>query len=107
MFVMRYDKLVRDLIPSIIESEGRTCAIHVAEESEYFKALNNKLREETEEFLRDGLFWKLHLTKTAYKCRVKISPMGEEDIALRRRRGDRSSAAGGNALLDVTVVRSA
>lgn len=45
-----YNKLVRDKIPQIIESSGKSCDIHFAEEEEYLALLEEKLEEEVVEF---------------------------------------------------------
>jgi predicted house-cleaning noncanonical NTP pyrophosphatase (MazG superfamily) len=44
-------KLVRDLIPSIIEQSGRKPIYYKANPDEYFKYLKAKLLEETKEFI--------------------------------------------------------
>ena len=48
---MRYDKLVRDNIPDIIQNDGKTAVTHIADEREYAKKLEEKLQEEVREFL--------------------------------------------------------
>lgn len=48
-----YQKLVRDKIPDIIISQGKTPKIHIASNKEYFYALKNKLKEEVSEFIND------------------------------------------------------
>ena len=50
---IRYEKLVRDKIPQMIEEEGfipNTCALS---EDEYIEALRVKLTEEVQEYLSD------------------------------------------------------
>jgi predicted house-cleaning noncanonical NTP pyrophosphatase (MazG superfamily) len=44
-------KLVRDLIPQIIEENGKTCEYHIAKYDEYKARLYEKLREELDEFI--------------------------------------------------------
>lgn len=46
-------KLVRDLIPGIIEKTGRRCNLRVLDEKEYFSELKKKLVEEVDEFLEE------------------------------------------------------
>ena len=48
-----YNKLVRDLIPKIIERSGKVSRTHIACSEEYLRALSNKLREEAEEFIEN------------------------------------------------------
>lgn len=48
-----YNKLVRDNIPAIIESEGQTCTTHILSDDEYIKALESKLDEEVAEYHSD------------------------------------------------------
>jgi predicted house-cleaning noncanonical NTP pyrophosphatase (MazG superfamily) len=45
-----HNKLVRDLIPSIIEKDGRTCQTRILSDEDYMRELLRKLREEVEEF---------------------------------------------------------
>ena len=49
----KYDKLVRDNIPSIIEGNGDVAKFHIASGAEYEEKLHAKLREEVEEFIAD------------------------------------------------------
>ena len=47
----KYDKLVRDNIIEIIESEGKEVKYRVVDGEEYLDYLEDKLREEVEEFI--------------------------------------------------------
>ena len=46
-----HNKLVRDLIPEIIESTGKKFSIKILTNEEYIRELKNKSREELEEYL--------------------------------------------------------
>ena len=50
----KYNKLIRDKIPEIIETEGRTCKIETLSDEEYLIHLNEKLLEEANEYLESG-----------------------------------------------------
>lgn len=47
-------KLVRDLIPQIIEADGKTPVIRIMDDEEYLCELERKLNEEVQEYMQDG-----------------------------------------------------
>lgn len=47
---MIHQKLVRDLVPQLIEADGNEAVTRVLEHEEYFQALKDKLLEEVEEY---------------------------------------------------------
>ena len=47
------NKLVRDKIPELIESDGKTCKTRVLSNEEYIAALEAKLNEEVAEYQAD------------------------------------------------------
>ena len=47
-----HNKLVRDLIPQIISQAGHIAHTHILDESAYLHALEEKLLEETNEYLQ-------------------------------------------------------
>ena len=49
-----FNKLVRDKIPEIIEKNNEKPIIRILNDEEYIEALNNKLQEETKEYLEDN-----------------------------------------------------
>ena len=48
-----YNKLVRDLIPDIIEESGSECRTRILSDEEYLKMLDLKLDEELSEYHKD------------------------------------------------------
>ncbi len=48
-----YNKLVRDLIPDIIEESGNECRTRILSDEEYLKMLDAKLDEELAEYHQD------------------------------------------------------
>lgn len=50
--IKEYNKLVRDKIPQIIESDGKFCKYRQLSEQEYSECLKKKLVEEADEFLQ-------------------------------------------------------
>ena len=48
-----YNKLVRDLIPQIIEKSGSKFDTHIADTEEYKKLMEEKLQEEVNEYFKD------------------------------------------------------
>ena len=49
-----YEKLVRDRIPERIEAQGETPLVEVLDDEAYLRCLDEKMREELEEYLEDG-----------------------------------------------------
>ena len=54
MATKTYNKLVRDLIPDIIEASGKSCRTRILSDEEYLKMLDAKLDEELQEYHEDG-----------------------------------------------------
>jgi predicted house-cleaning noncanonical NTP pyrophosphatase (MazG superfamily) len=48
---MRHQKLIRDLIPQLIEESGDEARTRTLDTEEYFQALKDKLQEEVEDYL--------------------------------------------------------
>ena len=50
MFAVKYSKLVRDRIPEIIASSGKTCVCEALSAQRYLEMLGEKLNEELTEY---------------------------------------------------------
>ena len=53
MSTIRYNKLVRDRIPEIIKTTGKTCVIDILSDADYLKMVDAKLDEELAEYHND------------------------------------------------------
>lgn len=53
MKIIKYRKLVRDLIPEIITATGKTCTTEVLSDEEYLRMIDAKLDEELAEYHKD------------------------------------------------------
>lgn len=51
--VKKYNKLVRDRIPEILESSGSTCVTEILSDEDYLRMLDAKLDEELAEYHAD------------------------------------------------------
>jgi len=52
--MIKYNKLIRDKIPEIIEADGKDYKVKKLEDDEYLKYLNAKLQEELDEYQESG-----------------------------------------------------
>lgn len=50
---IQYNKLVRDRIPEIIESSGKTCKVEILSDEDYLRMIDTKLDEELAEYHKD------------------------------------------------------
>lgn len=85
---MKYDKLIRDKIPSIIKKAGKTCQTRYLEEEDYRRYLSEKLQEEVDEFLVHRNIEELaDILEVVYTLGEELgSSIGElEDIRLKKR----------------------
>lgn len=53
MKIVQYNKLIRDNIPQIIESSGKTCNTEILSDAAYLQMLDAKLDEELAEYHKD------------------------------------------------------
>ena len=98
----RYDKLVRDRIPEIIESSGRPCRTYTVEGDELYAYLDRKLDEEVSEFRSDRNLEELaDIMEVLFALAANLGHTEEELISLRdRKRDDRGGFYKGIVLED-------
>ena len=89
----KYNKLVRDRIPEIIEASGNTCVTEILSDEDYLKMLDAKLDEELAEYHADQNIEELaDLMEVIRACAVARGYTIEE---LERVRSDKAAKRGG------------
>lgn len=69
--IMKYNKLVRDKIPEIIEASGKRCLVETLTDEDYLEMLEAKLDEELAEYHQDQNLEELaDLLEVIYACAV-------------------------------------
>lgn len=95
MATISYNKLVRDLIPEIIEVSGKTCVTEVLSDEEYLKMVDTKLDEELAEYHKDQNIEELaDLLEVIYAATVARGYSIDE---LERVRAEKAAKRGGFA----------
>lgn len=94
---MRYNKLVRDKIPAIIEGDGRKAVTRIAPEEEFLQKLGEKLLEESEEFLQSGKAEELaDVLEAIYAiCSLKKISLGQLEEIRKRKATERGGFSKG------------
>jgi predicted house-cleaning noncanonical NTP pyrophosphatase (MazG superfamily) len=91
--IKKYNKLVRDRIPEIIESSGRTCVTEILSDEAYLKMLDAKLDEELAEYHADQNIEELaDLMEVIRACAVARGYSVEE---LEQLRAEKAAERGG------------
>lgn len=73
--MIKFNKLVRDKIPEIIEKNGEVPVCITLEKEEYISELNKKLKEEVTEYLEDN-----NVEELADICEVMIAILKTKDV---------------------------
>ena len=98
---MKYDKLVRDKVPEIIEENGQKPSTHIANNEEYLKKLNEKLVEESHEFMENPSEGELIDVLEVIDCIKKVKNYDEEKIdKLRKKKFEEKGGFEGKVILD-------
>ena len=98
---MKYNKLIRDRIPEIIEKNGQTARVRVLNEAEYLAKLDEKLGEELAEYLEDGQVGELaDLLEVVYAAALARGTTAEQLDAIRRKKAKERGAFAEKLLLE-------
>lgn len=100
---MKYNKLIRNKIPEIIKKKGEIPVTHVASGEEYWQKLKEKLKEEVDEFLKDGNEEELAdiLEVIQAICNFKKIDKGKLEI-LRKNKAENRGGFNSKIILDET-----
>ncbi len=100
---MKYNKLVRDKIPQIIKQKGDVPITHIAGNEEYREKLNEKFREEVDEFLKKNSKEELaDILEVVYAILDFMKIDREELESLRRKKAEERGGFRDRVILDET-----
>ena len=104
MSIKHYDKLVRDKIPQIIESSGKSCTVCRLDDESYLRKVDEKLQEELAEYLESHAIEEL--ADLCEVVRAAARALGYTIDDLERTRAEKARARGAfdERLLLVDVV---
>jgi len=99
---MRYDKLIRDRIPEIIGAKGEECSFHIAtDDDEFREKLYGKLREETEELIRDRNAGEIADVLEVLDAVMRFEGVSLEEVAeTKRKKADERGGFSGRIILE-------
>jgi len=84
-----YDKLVRDRIPEIIKSSGKTCITETLSEKDYLWMLDKKMVEELVEYYKDHSIEELaDLMEVVYAAVIARGFTIEELESIRKKKAE-------------------
>lgn len=90
---IHYNKLVRDRIPEIIESSGKSCTTEILSHEDYLRMLDVKLDEELSEYHKDQSLEELADLQEVIRAVVIARGYSLED--LERVRTEKAAKRGG------------
>jgi predicted house-cleaning noncanonical NTP pyrophosphatase (MazG superfamily) len=101
--MMKYNKLVRDKIPERIVKSGKHPVTHTATESEYWLKLQEKLREEVDEFIKDGNSEELADILEVINAISDYKKISRDELeVLRKKKAEERGAFSSRIILDET-----
>ena len=75
-----FNKLVRDKIPEIIESNNERCKTRILSDKEYLIELNKKIKEELNEYLESGEIEELADLEEVLRAILDVKKCSYEDF---------------------------
>lgn len=104
MEVIKYNKLVRDKIPEIIQNDGKICKTEILSDDEYLKMVDVKLDEELDEYHKDPSIKELaDLLEVIYAATIARGYSLEELEAERIRKVQKNGAFKDKILLKEVI----
>ena len=96
----QYNKLVRDRIPEIIQSAGKSCTIEVLSDEDYLRMIDAKLDEELAEYHESGSIEELaDLMEVIYAAACARGSSAEELEQVRVRKAEKRGSFNKKILL--------
>ena len=87
--IITYNKLVRDKIPEILKESGHKTSTHTAVDAEYTVKLNEKLKEEVEEYLESEKNEELADIIEVINAICQLKGLSKEELEeIRKRKAD-------------------
>ena len=99
-----YNKLVRDKIPEIINSDNRVAITRELDDEEYLNELNKKLQEEVKEYLEDNNVEELaDIVEVIYGILNSKNVSIEEFETIRKNKADKRGAFNKKIFLEKVI----
>lgn len=98
-----FNKLVRDKIPEIIESNNESCKTRILSDEEYLSELNKKIQEELNEYLESGDIEELADLEEVLRAILDAKKCSYEEFeSIRTRKVDKRGAFKNKIFLEST-----
>ena len=103
---MKYNKLVRDRIPQIIEASGKTCATEILSDEAYLRMVDAKLDEELAEYHSDQTIEELaDLLEVIYAAAMARGYTLEQLESVRAAKAEKRGAFANKILLKEVIEK--
>ena len=106
MDYMKYNKLVRDRIPEIIEASGKTCVTEILSDEAYLRLVDAKLDEELAEYHSDQTIEELaDLLEVIYAAAMARGYTLEQLESVRAAKAEKRGAFANKILLKEVIEK--